>query len=558
MPAKEKVLKSMTREEVAQANSFDDKFWIIIDGKVYDITKFGKLHPGGYSIFLDYAGKDATDQFFSFHKREVLEQYFPKLCIGEVEAPKIWDPKREVVIGNDFTKVDPALEAMTEEEVLDQPLVSKAPFGECTQLRKHYTNPYYKKSHLQFRMACRKFFATLKPDAEECEDTGDCPEKETFQYMGQQGILAAKVGVLGMKYAKKFGIPLPGGVKHEEFDFFHELIAHEEMTRLGTPGYVDGLGAGYSIGLPPIINFYYGPGREEIIKEIMTGEKTVVLAISEPHVGSDVASMNTTATPTPDGKHYIIRGIKKWITNGTFADYFVTAARTGGKGLKGISLFLVKRDENLKTTKIKTAYSPAAGTGLCMYEDIKVPATALMGELNKGFQCIMLNFNHERWMIAACAMGSLRLVLGESFLWLNQRKAFGKTLLDQPVLRYKLGQMVANVEALQAMMEDTTRNMQEYYQKVAADKKWLFIDYLAGQIALLKYQTTRTCELVADNGCQLFGGRAVTRTGMGKYIERFHRSKKIVAIYGGSEEIMADLGVRQAVRDWTYKGAAKL
>jgi len=130
--------------------------------------------------------------------------------------------------------------------------------------------------------------------------------------------------------------------------------------------------------------------------------------------------------------------------------------------------------------------------------------------------------------------------------------------MDQPVLRYKLGQMVAAMESIQAFMEDVTAHMDDYYKRIKKDPSYKYIDYLAGQIALLKYQTTRTGEMIADNACQLFGGRAVTRTGMGKYIERFHRTKKIVAIYGGSEEIMADLGVRQAVREWTHKKAAKL
>ncbi len=92
--------------------------------------------------------------------------------------------------------------------------------------------------------------------------------------------------------------------------------------------------------------------------------------------------------------------------------------------------------------------------------------------------------------------------------------------------------------------------MPRYYKIKKADPKF-HKDYLAGEIALLKYQTTRVCNLIADNGAQLLGGRAVTRTGMGKYIERFNRVYKIFAIYGGSEEIMADLGIRQSLRDWT-------
>jgi len=106
-----------------------------------------------------------------------------------------------------------------------------------------------------------------------------------------------------------------------------------------------------------------------------------------------------------------------------------------------------------------------------------------------------------------------------------------------------------------------TFNMDKYYRRMAEDpKKWASRDYLAGEIGLLKYQTTRVAHEIADNGCQLFGGRAATRTGMGKYMERFNRVYKIFSIYGGSEEIMADLGVRQGLREWspTDKKLAKL
>lgn len=152
-------------------------------------------------------------------------------------------------------------------------------------------------------------------------------------------------------------------------------------------------------------------------------------------------------------------------------------------------------------------------------------------------------------MIGACIMGFARLVIRDCTLWLNQRQAFGKGLTEQPVLRYKVGQMVAAMESLQCFTDYVTYQMDEYYKLKRRDPKFKK-DYLAGEIALLKYQTTRVCNLIADNGAQLLGGRAVTRTGMGKYIERFNRCYKIFSIYGGSEEIMADLGIRQALRDW--------
>ena len=130
------------------------------------------------------------------------------------------------------------------------------------------------------------------------------------------GILVSKVGVMGMKYAKKFNIPLPGGVKPEEFDFFHEQIAHEETGRLGCPGFCDGLFAGFAIGCPPIINFYNGKDKEQIMKEILLGEKRVCLAITGPEAGSDVANHTTVAILSEDKTHWVVRGLKKWITNG--------------------------------------------------------------------------------------------------------------------------------------------------------------------------------------------------------------------------------------------------
>ena len=98
--------------------------------------------------------------------------------------------------------------------------------------------------------------------------------------------------------------------------------------------------------------------------------------------------------------------------------------------------------------------------------------------------------------------------------------------------------------------------MNEYHKRCHADSRWKTNDYLAGEIGLLKYQCTRTCHEIADNACQLFGGRAVTKTGMGKYVERFNRAYKIFSIYGGSEEIMADLGVRQNLASYAKEAGA--
>ena len=118
-----------------------------------------------------------------------------------------------------------------------------------------------------------------------------------------------------------------GIVKPEEYDYFHELIISFEYGRLGLRGSVDGLLAGGVIGLPPILNFGSPELQARVVPDVLSGKKYICLAVSEAFAGSDVAGMQTVATLTKEG-HWIVNGTKKWITNGTFADYFTTACLT--------------------------------------------------------------------------------------------------------------------------------------------------------------------------------------------------------------------------------------
>jgi len=271
---------------------------------------------------------------------------------------------------------------------------------------------------------------------------------------------------------------------------------------------------------------------------LLAGKKWSALSISEPFAGSDVAGMKATAVPTPDGEHYVVNGVKKWITEGMYADYFVTAVRTGDKGSKGISMMLVNREHGLETVQLRTTYSTAAGTALVIYDDAMVPKANLFGELNSGFKMVMFNFNHERWMIANNLIGQVRAALTDAFLWARQRKIFGKQLIDQPVIRAKLAASAAALEAVQAFNEAITYDM---------SKSSPLGTRLAGPIAMLKFQTTRMAWDVADHTVQILGGRGITRTGMGAKVEGLKNFAKYAAVYGGSEEIMADLVVKQAL-----------
>jgi alkylation response protein AidB-like acyl-CoA dehydrogenase len=137
----------------------------------------------------------------------------------------------------------------------------------------------------------------------------------------------------------------------------------------------------------------------------------------------------------------------------------------------------------------------------------------------------------------------MRLVVEECFKWANQRQVFGKPLMSQPVIRQKLAHMAASVEGVQAWLESTTYQMCNMSYREQSVK-------LGGPIALLKLLCTRVATRVSDEACQIFGGRGITKTGMGRIVESFQRTFKFAAILGGSEEIMADLGIRQVIKDF--------
>jgi len=525
-------MREIEMSEIEAKNSAD-ACWIVIDNRVYDVSDFADMHPGGAGILQAYGGKDATEVFWSYHRNEVLEKFHDKLCIGTVKgAPQV---PRAVSWGE----------------------ISKVPFAEPSFMR-GWVSPFLKDHHKAFRVAVRSFLESeVRPVAEQCELSGKAPTPKLYQKIGKFGLWAARTPPgPHLKMLEAGGLQLPGGLAAADFDYFHEQIAHEEVSRLGTPGFIDSIGAGFVISIAPILYFGTDIMKQQVAPAVIMGDKRSCLAISEPAAGSDVAGMLTHARMSDDGKHYIVNGTKKWITNGTFCDYFVTAVRTGTKpGGKSISLLLINRDEpgvdmdGFETKAIKTSYASSAGTSYIVMEDVHVPVANLMGKENKGFEYIMYNFNHERWFIVAMVLAGARSIIEESFKWSMQRKVFGQALMTQPVIREKFAQMIGMLEASHSWLEAIT------FQMTVMDFKTQQLE-LGGPIALLKYQSTRTAHLVADQSVQIFGGRAITATGMGKQVERFQRTYKFGAILGGSEEIMADLGIRQSLRD--YPQNAKL
>lgn len=521
-------LPILSSDDVAK-HAVEGDLWVVIDGKVYDLSKFGQLHPGGLPPLLEasVAGKDASDLFFGLHRASVLqEKRYARLQIGTLALAPEADAaaKKKAAMAGKLG-------------------LATVAYGEAMGTWRKFS-PYYRETHHQLRTAMRAFMdAEIGPFAKDWDDNGELPTKEVDLACGKAGVFAALVaGEEGLEQMMdQHGLTLPGGVLPKDWDYFHSLVLSEELRRgvVGCYGVADGLIGGIAIGLPPLLKF----GSEEMMQKYalpcVKGEKRICLAISEPYAGSDVAQIHTTATMGADGS-WRVTGVKKWITGGMVADYFTTLVKTEKHGM---CMMLVERgDGSTVTTKpIKTSYSPAAGTAYVIMHNAVVPPANVIGKLGMGFYQTMANFNFERWGMVCAGNRHSRMIVEESMKWAMQRKVFGKPLIDQPVIRYKLAEMAANVESLHSMLEDVTYQMCNMTQdRINKD--------LAGMIALMKYKQTRVATVVSDNACQIFGGRAVTGTGMGYIIEKFQKSFKLQAILGGSEEIMADFAIRQAMK----------
>ncbi|MGE3650042.1 MAG: acyl-CoA dehydrogenase family protein [Reyranellaceae bacterium] len=373
-------------------------------------------------------------------------------------------------------------------------------------------SPFYTADHEAFRDTLRRFVAReIAPHVDEWDEAGEFP-RELYRK-------AAGIGLLQLGYAEEYG-----GVPT---DPFYRIIVSEELAKAGSGG-VNASLMSHSIGAPPIAAL--GPEwmKREVLPRILAGEKISALAITEPSGGSDVANLRTTARR--EGDHYVVNGQKMFITSGFRADYYTVAVRTGGPGAGGVSLLLIERDRpGFSRTKLRKMGWWASDTAQLFFDDCKVPVENLIGEENRGFIGIMLNFNQERIGLAAGAHGFARVCLDEAIAYARERHTFGKPLIANQVIRHKIVDMAMKVNAVKANLEMLAWRVHHGDRPVA-------------EICMLKNFATTTLEYVANEAMQIFGGAGYLR---GTKVERIYRETKVMTIGGGSLEIMKDLAARQ-------------
>jgi len=347
---------------------------------------------------------------------------------------------------------------------------------------------------------------------------------------------------MGHSFPVAYGHP-PECLQQAQLDTFHEFICVDEMARTGSCGIMMGLSGGIALGLPPVLRFGSDELKQRVVPGCLKGDKIICLTITEPTAGSDVANIKCRAERTPDGQHFVVNGEKKWITNGCWADYFTVAVSTGeeGAGAKGLSMLLIERSPGVATRRMNCSGAWCSGTTYVTFEDVKVPVGNLIGREGKGFSQMMSNFNHERIIVSIMASRFARVCLEEAVAFATKRKTFGKQLIQHQVIRWKIGEMMRQVEATHSWLEHLCFNVQKM-EKPEADMK------LGGMTALAKVQCTKVFEYCARESAQIFGGLAYTRGGQGEKVERMNREVRAMAVPGGSEEIMLDLGVKQSLK----------
>lgn len=375
-------------------------------------------------------------------------------------------------------------------------------------------SPHYDDTHEAVADSVRAFVAReIIPNVEAWEEARELPRELHRK--------AAEAGVIGLGYPEEYG------GAGEGFDIFHALTQSEELCRPGAGGVVASLMT-HGIGLPPILAMGSEEMKARIAPQVLAGEKLICLGITEPGGGSDVANLRTRAERR--GASFIVNGAKTLITSGMRADYITLAVRTGDAGLGGISLLLVNlSSEGVSRTSLEKMGWHASDTATIHFDDVEVPVDNLIGPENAGFGGIMRNFNGERLGMAQQAAGFSRVCYEDALDWARTRETFGKPLVTRQAIRHKLARMLQMIHATQAMIDQAAWTVKHDCA-------------FPGDFALLKVQATQTLEYCAREACQILGGASFVRGGR---VERIYREVRVMAIGGGSEEIMYDLASRQ-------------
>ena len=373
--------------------------------------------------------------------------------------------------------------------------------------RKHFI---FTDEHEQLRESIKNFAVKeLAPHAAEWEET-TFPDS-VFRRMGE-------LGLLGLDKPEEYGGQ--GG------DYFSAMVLAEEMSNANCGGLSMGIAVQTDMAMPPILAFGTEEQKQEWVVPAIKGEKILCLGITEPDAGSDVAGIKTRAVK--DGDEYVINGSKTYITNGHRADVIVLVTKTDpDAGYDGFTLFIVPMDAPgvIREQKLKKMGMHASDTALLAFQDVRVPESAVLGEVGRGFYHIMWELQGERMIGAAGCVAGAQKCFEHTLTYAKEREAFGKAIGHFQVIRHKFAEMATKIESARQLVYVTA---------------WRFAngEYPVREISMAKLHSARVACEVADECIQIHGGAGYMR----EYnVERVWRDMRLNRIGAGTDEIMLEV-----------------
>jgi alkylation response protein AidB-like acyl-CoA dehydrogenase len=373
--------------------------------------------------------------------------------------------------------------------------------------RKHFI---FNDEHEQLRESITNFAVKeLAPHADEWEET-TFPDS-VFARMGE-------LGFLGLDKPEQYGGQ--GG------DYFSAIVLGEAMANANCGGLSMGIAVQTDMAMPPILALGTEEQKQQWAVPAIKGEKILCLGITEPDAGSDVKGIKTRAVR--DGDDFVINGSKTYITNGHRADVIVLVTKTDpDAGYDGFTLFLVPMDSPgvIREKRLEKLGMHASDTALLAFQDVRVPSSAVLGEVGKGFYHIMWELQGERMIGAAGSVAGAQKCFDITLKYAKERQAFGKSIGQFQVIRHKFAEMATKIETARQLVYMTA---------------WRFAngEYPVREISMAKLHASRIACEVADECIQIHGGAGY----MKEYnVERVWRDMRLNRIGAGTDEIMLEV-----------------
>jgi acyl-CoA dehydrogenase len=378
-------------------------------------------------------------------------------------------------------------------------------------VREERSSPFFSPEHEMLRDQVRRFVEEeIKPYADVWEEAGFVP-REVLKRMGA-------LGFFGIRYPAEYG--------GSEMDALANVVLAEELGRSTYGGVAITALVHTDMASVHVFNGGSQVQRARWMPGIVAGDVITAVAVTEPEAGSDVKGIRTTARRQGDA--YFLNGTKLFITNGVHADLYCIAAKTGGGGpaSRSVTMFLVEKGTpGFRVGRALDKHGwRSSDTAELVLEECRVPASSVLGEEGRGFHAIMRNFQNERLVIGAMAMGEAQAALALTLEWVRSRRAFGATLWDKQATRQKLAMLAAKVEAGRQLVYATAWRMSRG-------------EDCTREVSMVKAYCGELVNEVMYDCIQCHGGVGFMR---GTAIERMARDARVQAIGGGATEVMLE------------------